>query len=653
MPPHSSRRGLCLLLLSLATGAAVAGSLMPRTNDPAARAEIEALIDRLQEVAVDDPVDSPPLPGRGFPRIDQWRPEVTILSHAPSAGSETLHELVRRGVAAVPYLIAHLNDGRRARVTLSLKPGRVSRIRYFDDYDYNARVTESPVRRCDREEEAQPPSSQSYTVTVGDLCYVILGEIVNRSFHPVRYGLGDDILVSSPVALRSLRGAVRREWGGLTRERHQAALMRDILEPDYEERRIYACLLLGYFYPEALESAIVRQLKQPRYDPFEVHTFICDRLYRASDAQERKALFDAFVAEYGEVGWQGCLRLLFNDLQDRELAAEGRTSGPRKVDYDARPCLVELYGYPKDVKAEDRPPYLKPLENSAQAEFIVTLRGFQSDKVDRALRELLHSTEDNGLAQACVEHLVGRGADADIRRYVEPRLKGAAGRRREELLNLLERLGWTSLHMAARSNDVEAIEKLIREGADVNARAANGQTPLHVAADHSLSLVVDALIKHGADLSLRDNRGQTPVQRAIDNTDLALRLVAAGAEPCDILIASLAGPDDRVKEFLSRDRTAVSARTPGGRTPLHLAAERGHVQVAETLLAHGADVNAQSNNASTPLHDAVFHQKTDVVVVLLRYGADRSAKDQFGRTPRDIARGRKDMRAIQLLESRP
>ncbi|KAH9962806.1 ankyrin repeat-containing domain protein [Lactifluus volemus] len=39
-----------------------------------------------------------------------------------------------------------------------------------------------------------------------------------------------------------------------------------------------------------------------------------------------------------------------------------------------------------------------------------------------------------------------------------------------------------------------------------------------------------------------------------------------------------------------------------GKTPLHYASERGHLDVVRLLLGSGADVNARMDDGSTPLH---------------------------------------------------
>ncbi len=144
---------------------------------------------------------------------------------------------------------------------------------------------------------------------------------------------------------------------------------------------------------------------------------------------------------------------------------------------------MELFGYPEAVMSEDQP-HVLPVENCTQARFIDTLVFFPSAKIDQAVREILRSTEEDYLAIACARYLMGRGADQEIRRYVEQRLPGADKKRRKELEQMRGRLGWTPLHVAAEMGEPQRIEDLIFEGADVNARAANGQTPLHVAAEY-------------------------------------------------------------------------------------------------------------------------------------------------------------------------
>ncbi len=64
--------------------------------------------------------------------------------------------------------------------------------------------------------------------------------------------------------------------------------------------------------------------------------------------------------------------------------------------------------------------------------------------------------------------------------------------------------GWTGQH--------EAIVLLIDNGADVNARNADGSTPIHGAAFFGHPESVRVLIEHGADIDAKNKKGE----RAID-----------------------------------------------------------------------------------------------------------------------------------------
>lgn len=67
------------------------------------------------------------------------------------------------------------------------------------------------------------------------------------------------------------------------------------------------------------------------------------------------------------------------------------------------------------------------------------------------------------------------------------------------------------------------------------------------------------------------------------------------------------------------------------RTPLHWAAQHGHVEVVQTLIDNGADVNARDVFGRTPLHLAVGHPR--IISLLLDAGANVDARDSLSNTP--------------------
>ena len=94
-----------------------------------------------------------------------------------------------------------------------------------------------------------------------------------------------------------------------------------------------------------------------------------------------------------------------------------------------------------------------------------------------------------------------------------------------------------------------------------------------------------------------------------------------------------AGDAARVKALITADPDSVNLCDPDGMTPLHFAARRGQVAVAELLLRHGASVNG-APNPLTPLHAAAGEGQLEMVQFLVARGADLTAKDPwYGVTP--------------------
>jgi ankyrin repeat protein len=55
-------------------------------------------------------------------------------------------------------------------------------------------------------------------------------------------------------------------------------------------------------------------------------------------------------------------------------------------------------------------------------------------------------------------------------------------------------------------------------------------------------------------------------------------------------------------------------------TPLHGVAFTGQNEIAELLIANGADVNAKDKEGKTPLDWAIFNKQTEIADLLRKHG---------------------------------
>lgn len=104
-----------------------------------------------------------------------------------------------------------------------------------------------------------------------------------------------------------------------------------------------------------------------------------------------------------------------------------------------------------------------------------------------------------------------------------------------ENVNTRDGSGYSLLHNALRTKNVEVVRLLMAYGVDVNAADPEKNTPLHYTVDRNHLPLTQLLIEAGADPNRKGRFGHTPLIWAISrptiNWELVRYLVSHGADP--------------------------------------------------------------------------------------------------------------------------
>ncbi|MGH9411365.1 MAG: ankyrin repeat domain-containing protein [Vicinamibacterales bacterium] len=169
------------------------------------------------------------------------------------------------------------------------------------------------------------------------------------------------------------------------------------------------------------------------------------------------------------------------------------------------------------------------------------------------------------------------------------------------------------IHWATMTRQLDAIDELLRRGADINASRMDGAQPIHLT---------------NGDYFYRGWR-DVPRDWPVTSAQVMTHLKAHGAV-IDLPTACHTGDVERVRELLRNDPSlanTVGAHEGyylGAGAPLSNAAAVGRMAIVQLLLDHGADPNLPEEQVAPKgkaLYSAVYHGHYDIAKLLLERGA--------------------------------
>ncbi|BBO89306.1 ankyrin repeat domain-containing protein [Desulfosarcina ovata] len=136
------------------------------------------------------------------------------------------------------------------------------------------------------------------------------------------------------------------------------------------------------------------------------------------------------------------------------------------------------------------------------------------------------------------------------------------------------------------------------------------------------------LIDDHVNISQMNENGETPLHIAAErgNLNIAIALITAGAN--------------------------VNSTDNTNRTPLFIAVNNEYIDLIKLLIVKNANVNKSLNNGNSPLHNACIHGNILIVKLLLSNGANLNSKNSEGHTPLFLAEKHENYDVVDFLENK-
>ena len=215
-------------------------------------------------------------------------------------------------------------------------------------------------------------------------------------------------------------------------------------------------------------------------------------------------------------------------------------------------------------------------------------------------------------------------------------------------IHVKDAFGWSALQFSAMNGHFDAVDLLLRSGAEFSEIKHLKLTELMVAAAIGDTDLVEHLCEKTNDINLTDWQGNTALIYASlkGHLNCVQVLIQHGADldvqneyhpsfchqQTALMLASSKGYLD-VTQCLISNGASVNLRNAFGETAAIIASEKGHVECVRELLASGADGNMQDKWKRSALMAAVQNGHISTVSLLCSHGVDQNVCDIHGFTP--------------------
>ena len=297
---------------------------------------------------------------------------------------------------------------------------------------------------------------------------------------------------------------------------------------------------------------------------------------------------------------------------------------------------------------------------------------------DKFLETPLHKASYNGCLQ-CVKALIHHGANvAQLSEIHETSLHAACRGQNYKVAKYLIKKGvhidernvfWrTALNHACEEGDLNTVKLLVRRGAKINTVDADKQCPILRACNKHHVEVVEFLLqkgatlpdvvlhrycadqdvssllfKYGANINCIDKDGHNILHNASKEGNVELvKLILNQINFTNLpfrqkLRGYITRQGSRHVRFFAEFDISVNITDRQKRTALHLACEKGYLEVARMLVESNANIHATDRSWRSALHLACEAGHTQTAIMLLENGADALLTDEYAMSPLHLA----------------